>query len=392
MRQATVLLLVLLLPAAVTADPATPLRAVVWEDAANQASLQLTGRVMADYRTYDHDGVADTFTFRRVRFGFDGRALGWLRLRVEIETAAKAELSDGFADLILHPALTVRAGQFKLPFSFDELTSSTFFDLQERSMFTALAPNRDRGVEVLGAPLAWLTYELALANGSGVNVDEKEATEDGKDWAARLVLHPQGTVAGRPAVGHLGLAATAGDQPAGDAFAARTAARSLRFLSLTSTADFRRTRIGAEAAMAVGPWKLQSEWARQSLAGDDLDVSVDAAYLTMSWLITGEPFAAAYSPDGFGRIRPNRTFAPGRWGGAVEVSARIGRLEGRDLAQAAGQSRDASEAAVGVVWILHPNVRVVASTFHTEFDEPVAVGSGSVNHEDGVATRLQVDL
>jgi len=392
-RTAPLLLaLALLFPHLAVADPAVPLRAVVWQNAASTASLRLTGRVMADYRDYDHEGSADTFTFRRVRFGFDTRALGWLRLRVEADLTHGAELADGFVALRLHPALTVRAGQFKLPFSLDELTSSLFFDLNERSMVTAIAPNRDRGVEILGTPLPWLTYEVAVANGAGVNVDEKEATDDGKDWAARLVLHPSGTVADRPAVAHLGFAANAGDQPAGDAFAAATPARGLRFLSLGSAGGFRRTRIGVEAAVAVGPWKLQSEWARETLDGDDLDATVDAAYLTGAWLLTGEPFAAAYTPDGFGRIRPKRTFAPGRWGGALEVAARVGRLEGRDLDRTAEQSRDATEASVGVVWILHPNARLVASYFHTDFDEPVTAGGDRVKHEDGVAARLQIDL
>lgn len=393
-RPATCLLVVfaLLLPGLAVADPASPLRAVVWQDAASDASLQLTGRVMADYRDYDHEGSADTFTFRRVRFGFDARALGFLRLRVELDATSRAELADGFAELILHPAITLRAGQFKLPFSFDELTSSLFFDLQERSMLTAITPKRDRGVEALGSPLPWLTYEVALANGAGVNVNEDDAVHDGKDWAARLVLHPSGMVADRPAVAHLGLAATAGDQPSGDAFAATTPARGLHFLDLTSASAFRRTRLGVEAAMAVGPWKLQSEWARERFDNDDLDGRIDAAYLTAAWLITGEPFADAYSPDGFGRIRPTRPFAPGTLGGAVEIAARIGRLDSRGVARTAGRSRDATEASLGVVWILHPNARVVASALYTDFDEPVDAGSEPVNHEGGVAARLQLDL
>ncbi len=168
-RLTTLFAFALLLPHLAVADPPPPLQAVVWRDGAREASLRLTGRVMADYRAFDPEGEADTFTFRRVRFGFDARALGWLRLRVELDATSKAELADGFADLALHPAVILRAGQFKLPFSLDELTSSLFFDLNERSMLTAIAPNRDRGVELLATPLSWLTCEIALANGAGVD-------------------------------------------------------------------------------------------------------------------------------------------------------------------------------------------------------------------------------
>ncbi|RMF81251.1 MAG: hypothetical protein D6739_09425, partial [Nitrospirae bacterium] len=100
-RHALLLALTLLLPRPAAAGAAAPLRPVVWEAAAARASLRLTGRVMADYRAFDPEGQADTFTFRRVRFGFDARALGWLRLRVELDATGKATLADGFVDLQL---------------------------------------------------------------------------------------------------------------------------------------------------------------------------------------------------------------------------------------------------------------------------------------------------
>jgi len=201
---------------------------------------------------------------------------------------------------------------------------------------------------------------------------------------------------------HLGVAATSGEQPAtrpgedpGDPpVAGSTSARGIEFFSRAgTTADFDRRRLGLELAVARGPMKLQAEWARETLDGDDVDGDIDAAYVSLSWLVTGESFAAAYTPDGFARIRPARPYSRRDTGvGAVEVSARLSHFDASDFPAVAGQSREATEASLGAVWILHPNVRVVTTYFRTEFDEPVTAGDGTIDHENAVEARVQIDI
>jgi len=393
------LLLVTAVPSA--ADPGT-FRGFSWSQPEAGASLRLTGRAMVDYRQFDHDGSADTFTFRRVRFGLAATLYEDFDLRVEVDATDDATLADGLVNFRHSDALQLQAGQFKVPFSLDELTSSLFFDLQERSLLTNLAHNRDRGVMVHGRPRPWLSYALGVFNGGGVNVNESEATEEGKDVALRLTADLAPLLRWEDAVLHLGVAATRGEQPAtrpgddpGDPpVAGSTSARGIEFFSpVGTTADFERRRLGLELAMARGPVKLQAEWARETLDGDDVDGDIDAAYVALSWLVTGESFAATYTPDGFGRLHPERPYSRREGGiGAVEVSARLSHFDAADFPAVAGQSREATEASLGAVWVIHPNVRLVTTYFRTEFDEPVTAGEATIRHENAVEARLQIDI
>jgi phosphate-selective porin OprO/OprP len=148
-------------------------------------------------------GVADSagnnsFSVRRVRLGIRGKILGNLRYKLSGEYSDTAILLDALAEFEIQPAFSVRAGQFKIPFSMESFGSVAERDLINRSLVVnRLAPGRDTnahgrdiGIAVFGKA-GPLEYNLAILNGAGINHTD---VDHSKDLAGRLVLRPAGWV------------------------------------------------------------------------------------------------------------------------------------------------------------------------------------------------------
>jgi hypothetical protein len=138
------------------------------------------------------DGVSvgntdETFWLQRARLGVRAQLFEWLRFRVEVEFTPTTSLQDGYVDIVPHPVLGLRAGQFIVPFlrtfQFNEVNlgyidRALYTPVQfERGYLRYLAP-RDMGLMFFGsvgdrAPSSHdpvLEYQLALMNGRGPNL------------------------------------------------------------------------------------------------------------------------------------------------------------------------------------------------------------------------------
>jgi phosphate-selective porin OprO/OprP len=157
--------------------------------------LELGGRLQADYhgveggaRTLTGSKLDNQFLVRRARFEVDGRLYRWIGFKVEADFTEGVSLKDAYLDLRFFPELRFRAGQFKVPSSLEELTSSRFIDFVERSMVNELAPARDRGVMLYGDLLGGaVSYALGGFNGTGEDANDNNSD---KDLAARLSFSP----------------------------------------------------------------------------------------------------------------------------------------------------------------------------------------------------------
>lgn len=106
-----------------------------------QHKIELHGRVNLDLRAYEGDtrnlngtDQVTNFLVRRARISIDATLFKYLDLKVEGNFAGTTDLTDGYIDLKYFPEARLRGGQFKIPFSFEELTSSRFIDFVERSV------------------------------------------------------------------------------------------------------------------------------------------------------------------------------------------------------------------------------------------------------------------
>lgn len=166
--------------------------------------MSLTGYTQLRYQQLDEKGKRDGFDIRRARVDLKGSLTPYLSYRLQTEFADKPKIIDAYAEAKLKDYLVITAGQFKIPLSLENLTSSNKLEMIDRSMVVeALVARgkdvignqngRDIGIQASGtilklnnAPL--LDYRLGAFNGSGIMV--ADTANESKDYAGRLNLTP----------------------------------------------------------------------------------------------------------------------------------------------------------------------------------------------------------
>ncbi len=415
-----------------------------WESADKKNSIGLNGRMQLDYRNFSGDDnlIANTFDIRRAYLTVGGKFWEYYTFDLSADfaglvgsnsstttTTCTADPCTGAnvrstttTDLRQQSHLDVawfnvgwwqsaqfRFGQFKMPFSLEEQTSSRFIDFQERSVMNAYVPGKERGAMVHGTPLAGLFYGVAVSTGQGKNNNENDRITDGTDYIGRVGVNIAELVGQKNAVYHVAAAYSDGTLPVSAVPNGRTEGRGLAFFSAAAFtgANVDRTRTGLEGAVAIGPVKFQAEYTRAnysgiSAGGVDFDRDIDAWYAGVTWAITGEPYAANYRNGAFGRIRPNNNFSPkGSGWGAWELGLRYSNFDGSDFVNtnaagtgvlSTGLTNEATAYTVGLKWLPTPNTRFLLNYIQTDFDTPITVNSIRVDDEKAVTFRAQFDF
>lgn len=145
------------------------------------------------YNHYLREGI-DTFAVRRVRLSFAASILDDLDFKVQLEQTKQTSLVEAYLSFHFGNWAEIRAGQFKIPFSYENLKSASEQDFINRSSVVEnLCPGRDigaqgRDVGVIGQVRSTVfEATLGLFNGSGIN---RLDTDDHKDKAFRLTFSP----------------------------------------------------------------------------------------------------------------------------------------------------------------------------------------------------------
>ena len=422
---------------------------ITWESADKSTMIGIRGRVEADYRHYLGDDAlgADTWDVRRAYLAVEGKFYDDIDFRLRMNfadlngptanvctavgtntsgapvctaTAAVAttntsHFDEGWLNLGWWKKAQIRIGQFKMPFSLEQMTSDIFTDFQERNMGDALVPGKERGIMLHGAPFKGVNYGLAFTNGQGRNANDINQTVDGKDWIGRVGVNIAEIVSLSNVVIYLGTAYTTGTIPVAAAPSGRTEARGVQFFqpSAFSGDDVDRTRFALESAFAYGPVKLQAELLRAnfsgtSAAGVAYDRDIDSYYANLTWLVTGERYADNFRGERFARIRPKNNFAPGKTCcGAWELGLRYSKFDAGDFSSSnpvgtgvipATGSNVAKAWTAGVKWIINPNTRFLLNYIRTDFGNTITVtpaAPGKATQTDGesaITVRGQFDF
>lgn len=399
---------------------------ISWESGDKSTKMSINGRIQLDYRNFDwgesEDGgnananAADTYDIRRAYLGAKGTFWDYYSWEVTADFAGQSNASHlDVAYLNIHwwKEAQFQFGQFKMPFSLEERTSSRFIDFQERSFVnnSNITPGKEAGMMVHGTPIKGLNYALAYSNGQGKNTDETDIREDGKDIIAHVDANIAEMMDMKDTVIHVGASYADGDQASTRSVSGqRTEGRGVEFFTSAALADdsrsIDRTRTGVEGSFAYGPVKLQGEWAKVNYEGTSSGVNYDndikAWYAEALWLITGESYADSYKGGKYDRIKPKNNFNPkGQGFGAFEVGVRFSDFDASDFktTNLAGtgvldntKTNEADSWTVGLKWLPNPNTRFMMNYTDTDFDTDVTIGNEVEDSEKALTFRAQFDF
>ncbi|TAH37306.1 MAG: porin [Planctomycetota bacterium] len=328
--------------------------------------------------------LEDGVMFRRARLGASGVIGEHIDWKAEYDFASgTAAFTDVYVGLLEGPAgLNARVGQFKEPFSLDQMNSSNSLMFMERSLADAFAPARSTGFMVYDAVaeqrVTWAAGVFKDSNAQGAQFSDGE-------WnvTARVTGLPVNEDEGRTLV-HVGGAASL-RSPNSDALAISSRPESRiapTFVNTGVIAAEEQTLFGAEAALVLNRFSVQGEYVFtdvDALTGPD--PSFSGYYVEASYFLTQDYRRYDAATGTFGRVKPSSAlYGQDGGGGAWEAKARYSAIDLDDGTVAGGELSDVS---VGVNWYLNPNVRIMLEGIHADLD---SVGSTQI-----VQTRFQVD-
>ena len=413
-------------------------------------SISLTGRVHFDSRIYDYDDSAtasssvthapsatgaDTFDIRRARLGVKYKFAKNYSGEIVFNTVGAVNVLDvGYMDVSWFEKAKFRIGQFKMPYSLEQLTSSNNIDFIERSFVDAYIPAKEIGAQVFGEPTKGMTYALAISNGlpaANAVGSEADVRETGKDIVGRVTLNLSEAMGDKETVMHGGLAFSHGDSPLGAGLGGNraTEARGASFYTQpaisnigTATKTIERTRYGVEGAFATGPFKVQGQYSvlnnqfDLSGTGTSKDVDIKTYYVEALWTLTGEKWADRYKAGAFGAMKPKVEFNSDNFtGGAWEVGARYSNFDASDFNNAAFKTATAASTGtlgngistavsgyaeakaytVGVKFVANPNFRIMADYVYTDFRDRIGTSNVTVsgqNYTDEKAILMRTQI
>ncbi len=171
-----------------------------WLDIGFYAQPQFVYQTGYDNESVSNFSVAPGVNLRRTRMVAHGQAHPLLQVRLEFGLSSNLELFDTYALVPIKRWLQVQIGQFRVPFSRQELVSGTRLQFAESSLWSGAAnasgvrfvPSFDTGVMVWGwaGPRDLIEYYAGLFNGKGPN---NPFNLDGFFlYAGRVVVNPLG--------------------------------------------------------------------------------------------------------------------------------------------------------------------------------------------------------
>lgn len=346
--------------------------------------LEPYGYLQADYRSFSGAGTVippDTFIIRRARFGFQANLGKRYQIVVLGEFGGTPPTTtptarDFFLNVNLRPELQFRIGQFKEPFSQEELTSALYLDFVERSLVTNLIPSRSPGLQISGQFLKGaIQYQGGIFNGKGLLSTNNTSTPEG---VARLRFYPWRNASNEWLKGFgFGGAATYGRSLTGSSFRGVVPEGTFPPFFASETVNGKVLRANGEFTWTKGPAAIRAEYDQTNQRRDNLGplgtnlpgVVAKGYYFQASYLLTGETRPENAQP------KPRHEFISkdGYGIGAWELKFRYSNLQMEDGTVQVGTKRNrAEEFSTGINWYPNSLVRFILDFNVERFKNPIA--------------------
>lgn len=371
--------------------------------------IQLTGRLHTDYRSYTPvyssgqttDPYQDGIENRRARFGVRGQFQKDFKFLLlanfgnDVGASSTTSTIDEFwVNYAANPQLQFTMGQFKMPFSLEQLTSSNNIDFMERSLIGQtegeFIPAKETGFMVHGIPQPGLTWAVAASRGRA----NKSTAVDSTDLIGRATVNFAELVQNKDYVAHVGLGYSTGTIKTGVTPASgRTEGRasSAFFTGPALSGDTDRTRQGIETAFAWKGLKLQGEkfnFKYDPATGSGQEIQ--GHYVQAVYNLTGE--SHSYKDGVFGWVKPNSPYTANGGLGAWQIGVRASEFDADGISVATGKTTRATAITYGLTWFANDNVRVMLNYVDTKFGAPVGSSGSRVDGEKVVMLRGQLSF
>ncbi len=354
----------------------------------------LTGYTQLDFRGYQSGNhPPNTFLIRRARLALEGKIARFYDFKLEGDFADTAGtlLRDAYVRVHRIEELQFTAGQFKEPFSQEELRSDAVQDFVERSLVNNLAPSRSPGIMFSGVlKKGAFEYQLGAFNGKGLLANNVNGTPEG---VVRLRFAPwknskESWFKGLAFGGSYALGRTSN----GLSVRGQTESRSFVFFT-PDTISGPVTRANGELTWVIGPAAVRVEYdqtnqARTALGpgGRNLPGVVAKGYVAqVTYLLTGEN----KSDSGIVTPRSN-LFGDSKNSsgiGAWELKFRYSNLQ---IADSTAKSNRAESIYFGPNWYLNRFVRYVLDFGIERYGDPARSPRPGSNNFFVVLSRVQL--
>lgn len=359
---------------------------------------KIGGRLQTDLALYDEDSstpdLNDETEIRRARLEMEARLwkVWGFKFQYDFTGSGEAGIRDAYIDYSGLGNTTIQVGNFKEPFSLEELTSSKYTTFMERSLPVALAPGRRIG---LGLSTHFHDTFTVAGGVFGESVEEVDAAgvDSGLGVTGRVTFSPLHR-AGR--VLHLGGAVSWRDT--NDRETVRLRERFETHLTDTRIVDTGTiqgvdgtVRYGLEAAGVFGRFSVQGEYIRTEVdlrPGFGRDPDFDGWYAYASVFLTPDSRPYKFAEGTFDKVSPSGVVGQGGIG-AWEIGVRLSNL---DLTEGTVAGGDIDTLTAALNWYATRNLRFMVNYVKVLDSDANVFGGGAFGGAEPAVfqTRAQV--